>query len=81
MDLFENLVGLLSEAIFTSFSLLPWDLIDVNDLKDVDDFFSILTEHFEDLLDFADGVLDIDGLERIEVVFVELDNPWSEEML
>ena len=56
-------------------------MIDVNDLKDVDDFFSILTEHFEDLLDFADEVLDIEGLDRIEVVFVELDNPWSEEML
>ena len=48
--------------------------------KEVDvleDFCSVFMEDLEDLLDFADEVLDIDGLERMAFVLVELVRPSS----
>lgn len=46
------------------------------------DFIPAFKDDFEDLLDFAEEVLDIEVLERMEVVLVvEVDRPCSEAIL
>ena len=49
-----------------------------NEVDVLDDFCSVFKEDLEDLLDLADEVLDIEGLERMEHVFVELVTASSE---
>ena len=49
-----------------------------NEVDVLEDFCSVFKDDLEDLLDFAEEVLDIEGLERIEFVFVELVRPSSD---
>ena len=78
--MFDDLSGLFSSE--HSLSLLPILLNEYfprfKDLDPLDGFLSALNDDLEDLLDLADGVLDMEVLERTDVL---LETAWSASLV